>query len=72
MEVSTTINIPGIQLTEEVRQLIEELVYLINAQDKAPIFERLYNMWKHDLATEFIKDTIINTFTEKKKKTLDK
>ena len=50
MEVSTTSKVPQIVLSNEAKELIEELVQIDGVQrlDKEVIFEKLYLMWKRD------------------------
>ena len=50
MEVSTTSKVPKIVLSNEAKDLIEELVQIDGVQrfDKEVIFEKLYLMWKRD------------------------
>ena len=74
MEVSTINNVSGIELTEEAKDMIVQLVELDHShtQDKVFFYERLYELWKNDLATttktkkyfednrKFIKETIFN------------
>ena len=85
MEVSTTDGASGIELTKDAVQLIKEIVNLDSAQRKAkiPLFQRLYDMWKHNLLTaakakkqfeqnrQFIKELIYNNFTEKERNDME-
>jgi len=76
MNVSKIKNIHGIELTEEAKELIEQLVYLDSAQgqDKFQYLEKLFELWGKDLSTgakaekqfeankDFMKETILKSF----------
>jgi len=76
MNVSKTKSIVGIELTEQAKELIEQLVYLDTAQrqDKSQFFEKLYELWRKGLSTgakaekqfeankDFIRETILKSF----------
>ena len=50
MEVSTASNVPKIILSNEAKDLIDELVQIDGLQrfNKEVIFEKLYSIWKRD------------------------
>jgi hypothetical protein len=81
MELSTISDVSGIELTEEAKGLIKDLVDLDSAhrEEKIPLFKTLYIMWKNNATIAkaknpfennrgFIKKTIFNSLPAKDKK----